>query len=103
MEIVLREDAKTQLSNIKFKENEGIRITTEQENSCFLFVDYALFKDKQKDNDTVIVTEGIPFIISESTKEILPEKVYLNFVNPTGYKLYTDEEILKANMRLKLN
>ncbi|MCU9594766.1 iron-sulfur cluster biosynthesis family protein [Caldibacillus thermolactis] len=103
MEIVLREDAKTQLSNIKFKENEGIRITTEQENSCSLFVDYTLFKDKQKDNDTVIVTEGIPFIISESTKEILPEKVYLNFVNPTGYKLYTDEEILKANMRLKLN
>lgn len=103
MEIILRENAKIQLSNINIGENEGIRIITEQELSCSLFVDYTLVKDKEKDGDHKIVSDGIQFFISESTKQILPKKVYLNFDHTTGYKLYTDEEILKANMRLKLN
>lgn len=86
MEIILREDAINQLSKISFKENEGIRIATEQEQSCSLFVDYTLIKDQQKDSDLKILANGISFLLSKSTKEILPERLYINFVNPTGYK-----------------
>jgi uncharacterized protein YqkB len=101
MMIQVKEAALEQLQKIQFSKNEGIRILTEQEQSCSLFTDYNLAVSTANDGDEIIENQKIPFIISEYTKGILPEKVYLNYSPNLGYKLYSDEEILKANMQLK--
>jgi len=101
MNIIIRETALESLSKLHFNESEGIRIVTNQEKSCTLFVDYQLTIDQHTEDDEIIVSDGIPFIISSDTKNILPEKIYISYNGIYGYKLSSDEQILKANIDLK--
>lgn len=99
MIIHINDSALTELQKINFQSGEGIRIQTEQEHSCSLFTDYQLVVDQKTAEDEIIYSEEIPFIVSKTTKEILPAKIYLSY-QQIGFKLYSDEEILKTNIRI---
>lgn len=103
MNIEIKEAAREQLNQIKFKKNQGIRIAMEQENTCTLHFDYQLIVDDQKEGDMMIYSSNIPFIISENTQKLLPNTLYLNYDKDNDYKLYSDEEILKSLIQLKTN
>lgn len=100
MLIEVKQPAIEQLKQLALKENEGIRILTEEEGGCSLYVHFALVIDKKRNTDDVISSGGVDFLISEQARKNLPEKVYLTHTG-SGYKLYSAEEILQTDILIK--
>lgn len=101
MQLEVRESAKEELMKISLQEHQGIRISTDVEKGCTLFVDYQLKLDNKTDKDEILISNDIPFLLTPETKAVLPEKLYVSHTE-MGFKLSADEGILKANMDLKL-
>ncbi|MFJ7746641.1 iron-sulfur cluster biosynthesis family protein [Peribacillus sp. NPDC097295] len=101
MNIELKKAAVEQLKKVDFKENEGIRIEAIYLGSCSIYVEHELKIDKQNKDDEKFIIDRVPILISNESKKHLPKKVFLNYSDNLGYKLYSDEETLKYNLQLK--
>lgn len=101
MNIELKKAAVEQLKKVNFKENEGIRIEAIYLGSCSIYVEHELKIDKQNKDDEKFIIDGVTILISKESKKHLPKKVFLNYSDNLGYKLYSDEETLKYNLQLK--
>ena len=101
MNIVIKEDALKQLKKVDFKENEGVRIEAIYVGSCSVYVDHELKIDQKNEDDEKLLIDGIPILLSSETKKYLPDRLYLNYNDTLGYKLYSDEETFRYNLQLK--
>ncbi|AKO92449.1 iron-sulfur cluster biosynthesis family protein [Priestia filamentosa] len=100
MNLIIKPSASEALNEVSFNETEGVRIEAVFVGSCSLYVDHHLWIDEKQTDDTKIKVEGIPFLISPDSLKYLPKKLYVDY-NPTlGYKLSSDEETFKYNLRL---
>lgn len=100
MNLIIKPSASEALNEVSFNETEGVRIEAIFVGSCSLYVDHHLWIDEKQTDDTKIKVEGIPFLISPDSLNYLPQKLYVDY-NPTlGYKLSSDEETFKYNLRL---
>jgi Fe-S cluster assembly iron-binding protein IscA len=101
MNIEIKEAAIEQLLKVNYKENEGVRIEAIYVGSCSIYVEHELKIDNKNEDDERFIIAGIPILISSESKKHLPEKVFLNYSNGLGYKLYSDDETLRYNLQLK--
>ncbi|MFP3727465.1 iron-sulfur cluster biosynthesis family protein [Priestia filamentosa] len=100
MNLIVKPAASEALNAVSFHETEGVRIEAIFVGSCALYVDHYLWIDEKQKEDTKVKVEGIPFLISKNSLTYLPDKLYVDY-NPTlGYKLSSDEETFKYNLRL---
>jgi len=100
MMIIVKIPAMEQLQKLNLKENEGIRILSDVEGGCSMYVNYSLVVDQKRTDDIVVTSGDIDFLVNERVKWNLPEKVYIAYTG-NGYKLYTDEEILQTDIQIK--
>lgn len=101
MNIEIKEAAVKQLKKENYKENEGVRIEAIYVGSCSIYVEHELKIDNKNEDDEKFIIDGVPILISSESKKHLPDKVFLNFSDSLGYKLYSDEETLRYNLQLK--
>ncbi|YCA45420.1 iron-sulfur cluster biosynthesis family protein [Bacillus sp. JZ8] len=100
MNLIIKPSASEALNKVSFNETEGVRIEAIFVGSCSLYVEHHLWIDEKQTDDTKVKVEGIPFLISPDSLKYLPQKLYIDY-NPTlGYKLSSDEETFKYNLRL---
>ncbi|MGG1220875.1 iron-sulfur cluster biosynthesis family protein [Priestia endophytica] len=100
MNLIVKPSALKELNEVSFNKTEGVRIEAVFVGSCSLYVDHHLWIDEKQTEDTKIEVEGVPFLISTDSLKYLPQKLYVDY-NPTlGYKLSSDEETFKYNLRL---
>lgn len=101
MNIEIKEAAIEQLLKVNYKENEGIRIEAIYVGSCSIYVEHELKIDNKNEDDERFIIAGVPILISSESKKHLPDKVFLNYSDGLGYKLYSDDETLRYNLQLK--
>ncbi|MBR8646256.1 iron-sulfur cluster biosynthesis family protein [[Brevibacterium] frigoritolerans] len=101
MDIEIKEAAIEQLLKMNYKENEGVRIEAIYVGSCSIYVEHELKIDNKNEDDERFIINGVPIIISSESKKHLPDKVFLNYSDGLGYKLYSDDETLRYNLQLK--
>lgn len=101
MIIEIKKEAVDQLKKVEFRENEGIRIEAIYLASCSIYVEHELKIDYQNEDDEKFIIDGVPVLISSESLKHLPDKIYLNYNNKLGYKLYSDEETFRYNLQLK--
>ncbi|MCY8938637.1 MULTISPECIES: iron-sulfur cluster biosynthesis family protein [Peribacillus] len=101
MDIEIKEAAIEQLLKMNYKENEGVRIEAIYVGSCSIYVEHELKIDNKNEDDERFIINGIPILISSESKKHLPDKVFLNYSDGLGYKLYSDDETLRYNLQLK--
>ncbi|MGE7601586.1 iron-sulfur cluster biosynthesis family protein [Peribacillus sp. NPDC097675] len=101
MQIEIKQAAVDQLKKVDYKDSEGIRIEAIYRGSCSIYVEHELKIDNQNKDDEKHIIDGIPILISSESKKHLPDKVFLNYNDSLGYKLYSDEETFRYNLRLK--
>lgn len=100
MNILVKEPALEALKKVQFDENEGVRIEAVFVGSCAIYVDHHLWIDLKNEDDELYVVEDIPFLISAESKKHLPDKVFVDYSSTLGYKLSSNEETFKYNLRL---
>ncbi|MGG3558505.1 iron-sulfur cluster biosynthesis family protein [Peribacillus frigoritolerans] len=101
MDIEIKEAAIEQLLKMNYKENEGVRIEAIYVGSCSIYVEHELNIDNKNEDDERFIIAGVPILISSESKKHLPDKVFLNYSDGLGYKLYSDDETLRYNLQLK--
>ncbi|MCU6599227.1 iron-sulfur cluster biosynthesis family protein [Peribacillus frigoritolerans] len=101
MDIEIKEAAIEQLLKMNYKENEGVRIEAIYVGSCSIYVEHELKIDNKNEDDERFIIAGVPILISSESKKHLPDKVFLNYSDGLGYKLYSDDETLRYNLQLK--
>ncbi|MFC8563943.1 iron-sulfur cluster biosynthesis family protein [Peribacillus frigoritolerans] len=101
MDIEIKEAAIEQLLKMNYKENEGVRIEAIYVGSCSIYVEHEMKIDNKNEDDERFIIAGVPILISSESKKHLPDKVFLNYSDGLGYKLYSDDETLRYNLQLK--
>ncbi|MGE7591840.1 iron-sulfur cluster biosynthesis family protein [Peribacillus frigoritolerans] len=101
MDIEIKEAAIEQLLKVNYEENEGVRIEAIYVGSCSIYVEHELKIDNMNEDDERFIIAGVPILISSESKKHLPDKVFLNYSDGLGYKLYSDDETLRYNLQLK--
>lgn len=101
MDIEIKEAAIEQLLKVNYKEYEGVRIEAIYVGSCSIYVEHELKIDNKNEDDERFIIAGVPILISSESKKHLPDKVFLNYSDGLGYKLYSDDETLRYNLQLK--
>ncbi|MED3710156.1 iron-sulfur cluster biosynthesis family protein [Peribacillus frigoritolerans] len=101
MDIEIKEAAIEQLLKMNYKENEGVRIEAIYVGSCSIYVEHEMKIDNKNEDDERFIINGVPILISSESKKHLPDKVFLNYSDGLGYKLYSDDETLRYNLQLK--
>lgn len=101
MDIEIKEAAIEQLLKVNYKENEGVRIEAIYVGSCSIYVEHELKIDNKNEDDERFIIAGVPILISSESKKHLPDKVFLNYSDGLGFKLYSDDETLRYNLQLK--
>ena len=101
MDIEIKEAAIEQLLKMNYKENEGVRIEAIYVGSCSIYVEHELKIDNKNEDDERFIIAGVPILISSESKKHLPAKVFLNYSDGLGYKIYSDDETLRYNLQLK--
>ncbi|MFS0601212.1 iron-sulfur cluster biosynthesis family protein [Peribacillus frigoritolerans] len=101
MDIEIKEAAIEQLLKMNYEENEGVRIEAIYVGSCSIYVEHELKIDNMNEDDERFIIAGVPILISSESKKHLPDKVFLNYSDGLGYKLYSDDETLRYNLQLK--
>ncbi|UYZ01123.1 iron-sulfur cluster biosynthesis family protein [Peribacillus frigoritolerans] len=101
MDIEIKEAAIEQLLKMNYQENEGVRIEAIYVGSCSIYVEHELKIDNKNEDDERFIIAGVPILISSESKKHLPDKVFLNYSDGLGYKLYSDDETLRYNLQLK--
>ncbi|MEK4069480.1 iron-sulfur cluster biosynthesis family protein [Peribacillus sp. FSL R5-0717] len=101
MDIEIKEAAIEQLLKMNYKENEGVRIEAIYVGSCSIYVEHELKIDNKNEDDERFIITGVPILISSESKKHLPDKVFLNYSDGLGYKLYSEDETLRYNLQLK--
>ncbi len=101
MNIEIKEAAIEQLLKVNYKENEGVRIEAIYVGSCSIYVEHELKIDNKNEDDERFIIAGVPILISSESKKHLPDKVFLNYSDGLGYKLYSADETLRYNLQLK--
>lgn len=101
MELLVKESAALALKKLNLNHDDGIRIEAIFVGSCSLYKDHYLWIDKKTNEDKVLIIDSIPFLVSNESKQHLPQKLILDY-NPTlGYKLSSTEETYKYNLSIK--
>ncbi|WP_337018511.1 iron-sulfur cluster biosynthesis family protein [Oceanobacillus massiliensis] len=92
MKIEIREPAVRALSEIAFREDEGIRILAEFVGTCAIATEIELSIEKAKEDDLIIEEKGFHFFVPNSSIESLPEEIILDYKNGMGYKISSRQE-----------
>ncbi|MGN1402532.1 MAG: iron-sulfur cluster biosynthesis family protein [Bacillus sp. (in: firmicutes)] len=100
MDIIIKPKALEQIHAFSLQENEGLRIGGVYVASCSLYADYSLSIDISREGDEVYEAEGIPVIISHSSKEYLSDTLIVDYNPSIGYKLASNEETYRYNLSL---
>ncbi|WP_458352437.1 iron-sulfur cluster biosynthesis family protein [Peribacillus frigoritolerans] len=100
MNIEIKETAIEQLLKVNYKENEGVRIEAIYVGSCSIYVEHELKIDDKNEDDERFIIAGVPVLISSESKKHLPDKVFLDYSDGLGYKLYSDDETFRYNLQL---
>jgi Fe-S cluster assembly iron-binding protein IscA len=100
MEIIVKPNAAVELRKYEFQENEGVRIEAVYVGSCSLYAEHYLKIDRKQEDDDVFIVEGIPFLVSKESQKHLYHRISLDFNPAMGYKLSSDEEIYRYNLKL---
>lgn len=101
MEINLKPSAITELKKYNFSLCEGIRIEAIFLGSCSIYAEYHLKIDQKGDKDDLFVIEGIPVLVSKESQKHLHHRISLDFNPKLGYKLSSDEEVYRYNLKLE--
>ncbi|HYK73478.1 MAG TPA: iron-sulfur cluster biosynthesis family protein [Pseudoneobacillus sp.] len=101
MEIILKPSAVTELKKYDFGVNEGVRIESIFLGSCAIYAEYHLKLDQKGQDDDVFVIEGIPVFVSKESQKHLHHRISLDFSPKLGYKLSSDEEVYRYNLKLE--
>ncbi|WP_059170196.1 iron-sulfur cluster biosynthesis family protein [Bacillus sp. FJAT-27445] len=100
MEINIKPAALAELKKSHFNENEGIRIEAVFVGSCSLYAEHYLKIDHKREDDDLFEIEGIPVLVSKESQKHLYERISLDFNPGLGYKLSSDEEVYRYNLKL---
>lgn len=100
MEIVIKPSAAAELKKYDYKENEGVRIEATFVGSCSLYAEHNLKIDKKHSDDDLFVIDDIPILVSKESQKHLYHKISLDFNPSLGYKLSSDEEVYRYNLKL---
>lgn len=101
MEIVVKPAAAAELKKYHLLKGEGVRIQAVFIGSCALYVDHSLLIDRRSEDDDIFEVEGIPFILSKESQKHLYHRITLDFNPVLGYKLSSDEETYRYNLKLE--
>jgi Fe-S cluster assembly iron-binding protein IscA len=102
MVVNVKPAALEELKKCVLQEGVGIRIQATFIGSCSIYAEYdLLISPIEADEDDVYVIEEIPFVISKESQKHLGTEIYLDFNPALGYKLSSNEETYRYNLRLK--
>ncbi len=101
MELVVKDAAAMALKKVSLNSDEGIRLEAIFVGSCSLYVDHYLYIDKKTHEDEEYIIDSIPFLVTNESKQHLPEKLILDYHPTLGYKLSSPEETFKYNLSIK--
>jgi Fe-S cluster assembly iron-binding protein IscA len=101
MEVIIKPTAISELKKYNYEENEGVRIEAIFIGSCSLYVEHNLKIDKIDAEDDLFIVEGIPVLISKESQKHLYHRISLDYNPNIGYKLSSDEEIYRYNLKLQ--
>jgi Fe-S cluster assembly iron-binding protein IscA len=102
MEVNVKPAAIEELKKYELGTHKGIRIQATFIGSCSIYAEYDLLISPIDDReDDVFMVEGIPLIISKESQKHLGTQVFLDFNSSLGYKLSSNEETYRYNLRLK--
>ncbi|RFU60839.1 iron-sulfur cluster biosynthesis family protein [Bacillus sp. V59.32b] len=100
MEIMIKPPAAAELKKYDFKENEGVRIEAIYVGSCSLYAEHHLKIDKKQTDGDLFVIEDIPILVSKESQKHLYHNISLDFNPSLGFKLSSDEEVYRYNLKL---
>jgi Fe-S cluster assembly iron-binding protein IscA len=100
MEIVMKPSAVAELKKYDYKENEGVRIEAIYVGSCSIYAEHNLKIDIKRADDDLFDIEGIPVLVSKESQKHLYHRIVLDFNPALGYKLSSDEEVYRYNLKL---
>ncbi|WP_442596118.1 iron-sulfur cluster biosynthesis family protein [Neobacillus sp. D3-1R] len=101
MEINLKPLAITELKKVDFNEKEGLRIEAIFLGNCSIYAEYHLKIDQKNEEDDVFLIDGIPVFVSKESQKHLHHRISVDFNPKLGYKLSSDEEVYRYNLKLE--
>ncbi|WP_316568570.1 iron-sulfur cluster biosynthesis family protein [Neobacillus sp. YIM B06451] len=101
MEIIIKPAALEELKNASLQDGEGIRIEAVFIGSCSIYAEYSLKIDKKNEDDDLFEVEGIPVLVSKESQKHLYKRITLDFNPGLGFKLSSDEEVYRYNLKLQ--
>lgn len=103
MNIVIKPAAVKELQKYEFGGNQGLRIEAIFVGTCSIATEHYLRIDERREDDLFLMAEGIPVVVSEESQKNLHHTVTLDFNPSLGFKLYSDEETYRYNLRIIRN
>lgn len=101
MEIKITPRALDELRKNEFKKNEGVRIEAIFVGSCSLYTEHKLKVDQKMADDDLFLIQDIPVLISKESQKHLYHRIILDYNPKLGFKLSSNEEIYRYNLRLE--
>ena len=103
MNIVIKPAAAEELQKYEFGEGQGLRIEAIFVGTCSIATEHYLRIDKRNEDDLFIMAESIPVLVSGESQKNLHHTVTLDFNPALGFKLYSDEETYRYNLKIIRN
>ncbi|WP_409275787.1 iron-sulfur cluster biosynthesis family protein [Neobacillus sp. SCS-31] len=101
MEIIIKPAALEELKKANLEDGEGIRIEAVFIGSCSIYAEYSLKIDKKNEDDDLFEGEGVPVLVSKESQKHLYKRITLDFNPGLGFKLSSDEEVYRYNLKLQ--
>jgi Fe-S cluster assembly iron-binding protein IscA len=98
--ITIKPSAVIELKKYELKEEEGVRVEAIFIGSCSIYAEYNLKIDVRRNDDELYIINDIPILVSIESQKHLHQNIYIDF-NPTlGFKLSSDEEVYRYNLKV---
>ena len=103
MNIVIKPAAAEELQKYEFEEGQGLRIEAIFVGTCSIATEHYLRIDRRNEDDLFIMADSFPVLISGESQKNLHHTVTLDFNPALGFKLYSDEETYRYNLKISRN
>ncbi|OCA89277.1 hypothetical protein A8F94_23825 [Bacillus sp. FJAT-27225] len=101
MDVRIKHAAAQELKKYEYNENEGVRIEAVFVGSCSIYAEHYLKIDEEHEDDDCFGIEGIPVLVSKESQKHLHNRITLDFNSTMGFKLSSDEEVYRYNLKLE--
>ncbi|RDU38631.1 iron-sulfur cluster biosynthesis family protein [Neobacillus piezotolerans] len=101
MEIIIKPAAREELKKVDFNEGKGIRVEAVFIGSCSIYAEYSLKIDKKNEDDDLFEVDGVPVLVSNESQKHLYNRILLDYNPGMGFKLSSDEEVYRYNLKLE--